>query len=127
MIEVNNLTKTQVNETRIKRVALYVLTKEGKKDEGLSIALVSQKRSRELNKTYRKQDRATNVLSFKEPEFGLGELVICPAIVRKDAKKYDILFTSAMTWMIIHGVLHLLGYTHKTMEKREAAYKSHFQ
>ncbi len=127
MIEVNNLTKTRVNETNIKRVALHVLTKEGKKDEGLSIALVSKKRSQELNKTYRKQDSATNVLSFKEPEFGLGELVICPSVVRKDAKKYDILFTSAMTWMIIHGVLHLLGYTHKTMEKREANYKSHFQ
>ena len=127
MIEVHNLTKTRVSETHIKRVALYVLTKEGKKDEGLSIALVSSKRSQELNKTYRGRDKAANVLSFKEPEFGLGELVICPVAVRKDAKKYDILFTSAMTWMVIHGVLHLLGYTHTTMEKREATYRIHFQ
>ena len=127
MIEVNNLTETAVNKTHLKRVVLYVLTKEGKKDEGLSIALVSSKRSQELNKTYRGRDKAANVLSFKEPEFGLGELVICPAVVRKDAKKYDILFTSAMTWMVIHGVLHLLGYTHKTMEKREVSYRAHFQ
>lgn len=127
MIEVNNLTKTRVNESNLKRVALYVLAEEGRKDEGLSIALISSKRSQELNKTYRGRDRATNVLAFKEEEFGLGELVICPTVVRRDAKKYDILFTSAMTWMVIHGVLHLLGYTHKTMEKKETAYRTHFQ
>ena len=127
MIEVNNLTRVKISKIGLKRVALYVLTKEGRKDEGLSIALVSEKRSQELNATYRKKDKPANVLSFTEPEFGLGELIICPAVVRKDAKKYDILFTSAMTWMVIHGLLHLLGYSHKTMEKREVKYRAHFQ
>ena len=127
MIEVNNLTKTVISETHLKRVALYVLEREGKKDKGLSIALVSSKRSQELNKIYRGKDEEANVLSFAQEEFGLGELVISPVAVRKDAKKYDILFTSAMTWMVIHGILHLLGYTHKTMEKKEEIYRAHFQ
>ncbi|MCP6726827.1 MAG: rRNA maturation RNase YbeY [Patescibacteria group bacterium] len=127
MIEVNNLTKTVISETHLKRVALYVLEREGKKDKGLSIALVSSKRSQELNKIYRGKDEEANVLSFAQEEFGLGELVISPVVVRKDAKKYDILFTSAMTWMVIHGILHLLGYTHKTMEKKEEIYRAHFQ
>ena len=127
MIEVNNLTKTRVNKTYLKRVASYVLAREGKRGVGLSIALVSKKRSRELNKIYRGKDSVANVLSFRELEFGLGELVICPAAVRKDLKKYDILFINAVAWMVIHGVLHLLNYTHTTMEKKETACRAYFQ
>ena len=166
MIEVNNLTRVKISKIGLKRVALYVLTKEGRKDEGLSIALVSEKRSQELNATYRKKDKPANVLSFTSTSctavprycrrvvimkcqlmcqnggrqmtqcggtvlqclsYPISKLLICPAVVRKDAKKYDILFTSAMTWMVIHGLLHLLGYSHKTMEKREVKYRAHFQ
>ena len=129
MIEVNNCTKTRINSFHLRRVASYILLKEGKKGVGLSIAIVGQIRSRDLNLRYRKKNKPASVLSFQEPEFGAGEIVICPEEVRNTAKKYGILFEQAMTWMVIHGVLHLLGYTHskKAMQEKETAYLSHFK
>jgi len=91
---------------------------------------------RELNARYRKKDKVANVLSFPfdsaqgkhKPELGLGEVVICPQQVRKDAKKYGMIFEKALAWMLIHGMLHLLGYDHENdrdaqkMEQAEQRY-----
>jgi probable rRNA maturation factor len=119
MIEVNNTTKGHIDEAFLKTAAKTVLKREGIQETGLSIALVGPKRMRELTKAYHGKDAVANVLSFPEPEFGLGEIVICPAEVKKDAKKYGILIKEAMAWMLIHGILHLVGYHHEN-DNREA-------
>ena len=138
MIEVNNLTRTKISEAFLKRVAEMVLKGERGQKKAISIALVSQKRAVELNKKYRKKDKVANVLSFpigndKIPsgvEGCLGEVVICPQEVRKEAKKYGMIFEQALAWMCIHGILHLLGYDHKKerdvkrMEQKERMYLS---
>ena len=130
MIEVNNLTKSKISEAFLKKVAEMVLKGEKKEAANLSVALVSQKKAAELNKKYRKKDTIANVLSFPMPELGLGEVVICPREVKKEAKKYGMMFEQALAWMCIHGVLHLLGYEHakvggaKRMEQKERMYLS---
>ena len=130
MIEVNNLTRTKISETFLKKVAETVLKGEKQQTKVLSVALVSQKKAAELNKKYRKKDKVANVLSFSVPELGLGEVVICPQEVRKEAKKYGMIFEQALAWMFIHGILHLLGYDHKKerdvkrMEQKERMYLS---
>jgi rRNA maturation RNase YbeY len=58
------------------------------KKYSLSIAYVTSAKSRELNKKYRKKDKATNVLSFALRK-DMGELVLCPAVIRKEAKNFD--------------------------------------
>jgi len=130
MIEVNNLTKSEISETFLKKVAEKVLKGEKQQKKELSIALVSPKRAAELNKKYRKKDTVANVLSFAEPELGLGEIVICPQEVRKEAKKYGMMFEQGLAWMLVHGILHLLGYDHvkegeaRRMEQKEHRYLS---
>lgn len=93
MVEVNNLTRAVVDEKFLKKVAKIVW--QGKTD--LSIALVGQKRIRELNKKYRGKDKATDVLSFS-----YGEIVICLDKVAK----------GELARVLIHGILHLLGFGH---------------
>ena len=90
----------------------------------MSVAIVESKKSQELNKIYRGKDKPANVLSFLEKEFGLGEIVLCPQEIEKDAKKYDILFQQALALMLIHGMLHLLGYSHSSMVKKEKHYEA---
>lgn len=138
MIEINNRTRTSVNEAFLRKVAETVLRREGRERINLSIALVSQKRSATLNKRYRKKDTVANVLAFpagnaripSEVEGYLGEVLLCPQEVRKEAKKYDMMFEQALAWMFIHGLLHLLGYDHKQkqdtkdMEQKERWYLS---
>ena len=123
MIELNNLTEEAVPRAFLKKVSQSVLRQERRK-AGLSIALLGKKRMLQLNRTYRKKDKVANVLSFSIPELGLGEVILCPAEIRKDAKKYGIPYRKALAWMLIHGILHALGYTHRQMINKEKLYLS---
>ena len=93
----------------------------GKKYE-LSIALVSEKKSREINKKYRKKDKPTNILSFSLTK-NSGEIILCPTVIKKEIKKFNRTFPEFMGFLVIHGMLHLKGFEHSsTMEKQEEKY-----
>jgi probable rRNA maturation factor len=84
----------------------------------LSIRLVDEAESAELNGTYRGKDYPTNVLSFpfEAPveivPILLGDLVVCVPIVQKEAIEQNKPVENHWAHMIIHGCLHLLGYDH---------------
>lgn len=93
----------------------------GKKYE-LSIALVSEKKSREFNKKYRHKDRPTNILSFALTKQN-GEIILCPAVIKREAKNFGKNFEQFLGFLVIHGMLHLKGMKHSsTMEKTEEKY-----
>ncbi len=90
----------------------------------LSIAYVSEKKSREINKKYRKENQATNVLSFPLHK-NEGELVLCKTVIRRETKDFEKTFEQFLGYLIIHGMLHLKGMEHgKKMEKLEEKYLS---
>lgn len=94
------------------------------KNYSLSIAYVSEKKSREINKKYRKKDKATNILSFALHK-NEGEIVLCPAIMKIEAKIFGKNFSQFLVFLVIHGMLHLKGLEHgKKMEKLEKKYLS---
>lgn len=142
MIEINNLTTNAIDEEFLKKVAKMVLEGEKKKDSELSIVLVGQGRIRELNKKYRKKNRVTDVLAFPESRVllekfrigrvqkiqGLGEIVICFREVKKNAKKFNSTFEKELARVLIHGILHLLGYDHEKskIEAEEMSKKEEF-
>lgn len=84
----------------------------------LSIRLVDEAESAELNSTYRGKTGPTNVLSFPfdsaipmEPKL-LGDLVICTAVVEKEALAQNKTIQDHWAHMVVHGCLHLLAYDH---------------
>jgi probable rRNA maturation factor len=97
----------------------------------LSVLLAGRSRSRALNARYRGRDHATNVLSFPAGthvgERGriLGELVICPAVLRCEARAQGKSARAHWAHLVVHGALHLIGYDHtrsaaaQRMERRE--------
>jgi probable rRNA maturation factor len=97
----------------------------------LSVLLAGRARSRALNARYRGRDRPTNVLSFPAPPGAvgasdlLGDLVICPAVLRAEARAQHKSARAHWAHMVVHGVLHLVGYDHelpeeaRRMERRE--------
>jgi probable rRNA maturation factor len=97
----------------------------------LSVLLVGERRSRTLNARYRGRDKSTNVLSFPAPAVAtrssgvLGDLVICPAVLRAEAREQHKAVRAHWAHMVVHGLLHLLGYDHERerdalrMERRE--------
>ncbi len=130
MIEVKNLTTSPLKGEFMAKIAEKVLENENRAEENLSVALVGQGRIRALNKRYRGKNRTTDVLAFAESEIpnspewqipknirALGEIVICPREVKKNAKRQETTFEKELARVLIHGILHLLGYDHGRGEK----------
>jgi len=87
----------------------------------LSILFVDDQRIQQLNREYRRKDSPTNVLSFsmREGEFAqvspelLGDVVISVDTAAAEAEKAGISVGAHMTWLLIHGILHLFGFDHE--------------
>lgn len=70
------------------------------------------KESRRLNHIYRGKDKATNILSFRYSK-DYGEILVCPEVIRREAKAQGNTYKYQVTWMILHGMLHLAGLHHE--------------
>ncbi len=76
----------------------------------------------DLNKKYRKKDYIPNTLAFPHSE-NEGEIYMSLAVVRKEAKKYNLTYEDFLIFLFIHSCLHLKGYEHgSTMEEQERFY-----
>lgn len=99
----------------------------------LGVCMVGAAESARLNARYRGRDRPTNVLSFALPALApaaagpkpLGELVICPRVLRAEARAQAKTLRAHWAHLVVHGALHLAGYDHaraadaRRMERRE--------
>ena len=112
----------------------------GLKDAELSILLVDDSRMRRLNYKYRGIDRATDVLSFPQMSYSvkrkalsvksynainaqrttlLGDVVINLQAVKRQAPEHGLSFNEELRWLLVHGVLHLIGYDHERSKYAE--------
>lgn len=77
----------------------------------INVVFVDEKEMQRLNKEYRNINDVTDVLSFNlDAEGFLGEIYICPEYIEKTVEKYE----EELLRVIVHGILHLLGFEHKT-------------
>ena len=92
----------------------------------VSIIFTDEAGIREINRNYRHIDRATDVISFAFSEgegaqyapFLLGDIFICTDVVSSHAEKYGTTFEEEMIFMVVHGILHLLGFDHHKAAER---------
>jgi probable rRNA maturation factor len=91
------------------------------KNRDFSVAFVSDRRMRELNKKFRNKNKTTDVLSFpsggdqfEAGENYLGDIVISAEQAARQAQENDLSFELEIRQLILHGVLHLCGYDHET-------------
>jgi probable rRNA maturation factor len=110
----NNRLPTQDNFELWVRTALGNTMTEAE----LTIRIVDDVESQNLNSTYRGKDKPTNVLSFPfeaPPEIEiplLGDLIICASVVEQEAIQQNKPSQAHWAHMVVHGCLHLLGYDH---------------
>jgi len=96
-------------------------------DGELLVRIVDEAESSELNLGYRGKQGPTNVLSFPfdappalADERHLGDIVICAPVVRAEASQQGKVLSAHWGHMVVHGVLHLLGYDHQTTSEAHA-------
>ena len=97
----------------------------------VSVTIVDDVRMRELNRTWRQQDRPTDVLSLEcerpdDPDLAdgepceLGDIVLAPAYIARQAATFGTTANDEFRLLLIHGLLHLLGYDHLQDDEAEA-------
>ena len=126
-----------VDAVGVKRLVRSVLRGEEITEGGVTIVLTDNPGIRSLNARFRNQDKPTDVLAFPlddTDDFGvyLGDVVVSVDRAREQAPRFNNDFDGELARLIIHGILHLLGYDHHTpldgkkMKARERAAHARF-
>ena len=107
---------------QVKKVTQKILTVSGRPDDVVSLDFIGDLRMRRLNQQYRGVDCTTDVLAFAMQESGspssplLGDVVISFHTAARQAAQNRIPLDQEIIKLIIHGILHLLGYDHELSE-----------
>lgn len=130
-IGVFNNTDDDLDLKLVKKIARFTLDKLGIKNCEANIIFVDINEIHEINRTYRKIDRPTDVISFAlEDNFDvcmedfrvLGDIYICTEKIKEQALEYGHTELREMAFLIVHGLLHLLGYDHMNKEDEEVMF-----
>ena len=118
MVEVvNRQRRLKLDTEAWSNFAARALTAIGKSESSATIAFVSDKKIRELNRQFRGIDKATDVLSFPADgpdDSELGDIAISVDTAAAQAKENGLKFEGEIAQLILHGLLHLSGYDHET-------------
>ena len=116
MIEVvNRQRRLKIDTAAWTTFAIKALAAIGQHESSATIAFVSDKRIRDLNRQFRGVDKPTDVLSFPdEDRDSLGDVAISVETAARQAKDNGLPFDNEVAQLILHGLLHLSGYDHET-------------
>lgn len=126
-IQQRSLSKERrLSERWVRDVVMLVMKKLHYSSGNLSIAFVTKPMIHELNRIYRGKDRPTDVLAFPyerladsvKGDIYWGEIVISPAMARKNIPEFGLPYKKEIARLLIHGTLHLAGYDH--IKKKDA-------
>ena len=102
----------------------------GCENQELSVLLTNDRKIRTLNKQYRGQDRATDVLSFSQNEEEnkpnsslMGDVVISTETAKRQAAEHGLTLEEEIVLLLIHGILHLLGFDHERSDEESCHMK----
>ena len=123
----NKQTKIKIERRKIRSTVLKLLKIMECADKELSIIFVDDNTIKQLNNHYLQRDSSTNVLSFslQEGEYIninpniMGDIVISAETAQRDAAIGDLSLSEEIDFLIIHGLLHLLGFNHENTTEAE--------
>ena len=127
-IGIFNKTEEKIDKSFVRKVVKHTLKKMEAEKSEVNIIFVGLEEIHEINKAYRNVDRPTDVISFAledtedvtvYEERVLGDIYICLDKVHEQAKEYGHTEIREMAFLIVHGLLHLLGYDHMIKEEEK--------
>ncbi|HXD49917.1 MAG TPA: rRNA maturation RNase YbeY [Gemmatimonadaceae bacterium] len=117
-------TRTPLSRSAIADIARETLRREGVRSALLSITLVDRRTIARLNRRHLGHAGATDVISFaferatrRDPV--IGDIYIAPDVARANARSRGVGVRNELARLVVHGVLHVLGYDHPEGERRE--------
>jgi len=113
-----------VSRAEAERLARAVLRAEGVKRAMLSVAFVGRRRIRSLNRRYFGRDRETDVVAFAlvgVRGLVVGDVYCAPEVGARQARRFGTTPGQELRRLLVHGVLHVLGYEHPNGDRRFAS------
>lgn len=114
VVEINNKANCGVALKLVKSAAEKFASVYKVSGRELSVAFVGSAEMKKLNRRYRGLDKTTDVLAFVGEGDLLGELVLDYAQIKRQAKSYGHSAREELVFVLVHGLLHLVGYDDKT-------------
>lgn len=121
----NRQKKYRLNRKKVLQWTRRILSLQRFESAEIGLVFVNDRQIREYNRTYRNRDKATDVLSFSmregeggdlHPEF-LGDVMISLETAEKEAALFGRAVPEQLLVLLIHGILHLIGYDHERSSK----------
>lgn len=122
MIGIHNQTKCRIPRCLITKTLKQAASYLKIKTSDLSVVFVNQGLIKKLNAAYRRRNSATDILSFvydSSKDNLSGEIVICYPLAVQHAKKYGHSINQEISKLLIHGLLHLIGYNHQNKKQTD--------
>jgi probable rRNA maturation factor len=124
----NRQKKFKIDRRRLRNSLKRLMRALRCEESELSLLLVDDDQIREFNRVYLNRDRSTNVISFamRDGEFSninpqlLGDIILSVETAYRDAASEGCDFMDEVEFLVIHGILHLLGYEHENVPAKEA-------
>ena len=117
-VEINNKTKNKIDSALIERVAEKFLKIYKKEKKEVSVVFISESAIQRLNKIYRRVNKTTDVLTFAGDKKFLGEILINFKQIKRQAKELGVSAKKELIFILVHGLLHLLGFTDEAEKDR---------
>jgi probable rRNA maturation factor len=130
-VDINNESGQEVDTAGLLRLADFALDRLRIHPQAeLSVVLVDEDTMSAYHEKYMSESGPTDVLSFpmdelrppaddeEPPEGLLGDIVLCPAVTARQAAEHGRTAAAEAEYLLVHGLLHLLGYDHATAEER---------
>jgi probable rRNA maturation factor len=128
-LEINNKTRSPISRLDFRKIAERSIQKSGfdflaEKNIEISLAFISEKEIKKINRNFRKKNESTDILSFpeyskkeqlkndKNKKIFLGELLMCYDNIVKYSKRHNLHLDGELAKVFSHGILHLLGFKH---------------
>jgi probable rRNA maturation factor len=116
---INKQRKHAIDRTRVRRFVSELTGHLGLEDRTFSVVLITDEVMQRYNCRYRGFDKATDVLSFRGDQGYLGDILISSETAYNQARNSKTLtFEKNIRRLILHGLLHLMGYDHETDDGR---------
>ena len=131
--EIVNETNEQINELEeIKKLVNFALNYQQIENSIFNIIIVDEEKIQEINRDYRNKDSVTDVISFALEDDDtfietdmriLGDIYICLKRCKDQSIEYGHSFLRELSFLTIHGLLHLLGYDHMNEDDEKVMFK----
>ncbi|MCX7817279.1 MAG: rRNA maturation RNase YbeY [Syntrophales bacterium] len=120
--------KFKLNRRKILKIIDQILNLLQIRNSEISVLFLDDEKIRELNRSFLGRDRPTNVMAFPQKEGEspetqynlLGDVVISVETASREAHEAEIPLEDELTYLLIHGILHLLGYDHESGDEKNA-------